>query len=94
MTSRRSWGRYSSTGGPAPAAAAVTELRYSQSRSITSSSLPSVEIRATKAPAGVVTLKLRLVRPPGSSLTVRGFAARLFVWSKRASSSAGNRLRR
>ena len=44
------------TGGPAPAAAAVTELRYSQSRSIDSSSLPSMEIRATKAPAGVVTL--------------------------------------
>ena len=40
MTSRRSWGRYSTTGAPAPAAAAVTEFRYSQSRSIASSSLP------------------------------------------------------
>ena len=56
MTSRWSWGRYSTTGGPAPAAAAVTELRYSQSRSIASSSLPPIEIRVTKAPAGVITL--------------------------------------
>ena len=56
MTSRRSWGRYSTTGAPAPAAAAVTEFRYSQSRSIASSSLPPEEIRATKLPSGVVTL--------------------------------------
>ena len=44
------------TGAPAPAAAAVTELRYSQSRSMASSSVPPVDRRATKAPAGVVTL--------------------------------------
>ncbi len=56
MTSRRSWGRYSMTGAPAPAAAAVTEFRYSQSRSMASSSLPPEEIRATKVPSGVVTL--------------------------------------
>ena len=56
MTSRRSSGRYSTTGAPAPAAAAATEFRYSQSRSIASSSLPSEEIRATKVPSGVVTL--------------------------------------
>ncbi len=43
------------TGGPAPAAAAVTEFRYSQSRSIASSSLPPSEMRATKVPAGVLT---------------------------------------
>ena len=56
MTSRRSWGRYSTTGAPAPAPAAVTEFRYSQSRSMVSSSLPTIEIRATKVPSGVVTL--------------------------------------
>ncbi len=44
------------TGAPAPAAAAVTELRYSQSRSMASRSLPPSEMRATKVPAGVVTL--------------------------------------
>jgi hypothetical protein len=49
-------GRYSTTGAPAPAAAAVTEFRYSQSRSMASSSLPPEEIRATKLPSGVLTL--------------------------------------
>ena len=44
------------TGAPAPAAAAASEFRYSQSRSMASSSLPPAEIRATKLPAGVVTL--------------------------------------
>ena len=39
-----------------PAAAAITEFRYSQSRSMASSSLPPEEIRATKDPSGVVTL--------------------------------------
>ena len=56
MTSRLSWGRYSTTGAPAPAAAAVTEFWYSQSRSIASSSLPPEETRATNIPSGVVTL--------------------------------------
>ena len=55
-TSRRSWGRYSMTGAPAPAAAAVTEFRYSQSRSMASSSVPPKAMRATKVPSGVVTL--------------------------------------
>jgi len=55
MTSTPSWGRYSMTGGPTSAAAAVTEFRYSQSRSIASSSLPPEETRATKVPSGVVT---------------------------------------
>ena len=56
MTSSRSAGRYSMTGAPAPAAAAVTEFRYSQSRSMASSSLPPEDRRATKVPSGVVTL--------------------------------------
>ena len=43
------------TGAPAPAAAAVSEFRYSQSLSMASSSLPPAEIRATKLPSGVVT---------------------------------------
>ena len=55
MTSRRSWGRYSANGA-GPAAAAITEFRYPQSRSMPSSSLPPEEIRATKDPSGVVTL--------------------------------------
>jgi hypothetical protein len=44
------------TGGPAPAAAAVTAFRYSQSRSIASSSLPPADTRATNVPSGVTTL--------------------------------------
>ena len=44
------------TGAPAPAAAAATEFRYSQSRSMASSSVPPEAMRATKVPSGVVTL--------------------------------------
>ena len=51
-----SWGRYSTTGAPAPAAAAITEFWYSQSRSMESSSLPPEDRRATKVPSGVTTL--------------------------------------
>ena len=65
MTSRRSWGRYSTTGAPAPAAAAVTEFRYSQSRSMASSSLPPEEIRATKVPSGVAHLVVAVGQPAG-----------------------------
>ncbi len=44
------------TGAPTPAAAAVTEFWYSQSRSMASSSVPSEVMRATKVPSGVLTL--------------------------------------
>ncbi len=86
-TRTRSCGRYSITGAPTPAAAAMTELRYSRSRSMASKSPPSANTRATNTPAGVVTLKLVLVSPPGKALTSRGVPARL---GSRASTAGGS----
>src|SRR5215472_3563196 len=85
----RTWteGWYSITGAPTPAAAARTELRYSWSLSIASSSLPPEATLATNDPLPLVILKFRLVSPPGSSVTVRGRLATLGTWSKMASSS-------
>src|SRR5215469_14986082 len=80
-------GWYSITGAPTPAAAARTELRYSWSLSIASSSLPPEATLATNDPLPLVILKFRLVSPPGSSVTVRGRLATLGTWSKMASSS-------
>ena len=68
-------GRWCTTGGPTPACAAATLLRYSASRSISSSSEPGPGMRTTTVADGVVTLRLRLVRPPGRSMTVRGCSA-------------------
>ena len=50
----------------------MTEFRYSWSRSMASPPGTSTEHRTTKAPSGVVALKLRLVRPPASSVISRG----------------------
>ena len=50
-------------------------LRCSASRSIPSSSEPGPGMRTTTVAVGVVTLRLRLVSPPGRSTTVRGRCA-------------------
>ena len=93
-------GRWCTTGGPTPACAAATLLRYSASRSIPSSSEPGPGMRTTTVAVGVVTLRLRLVSPPGRSTTVRGRCAVTGMESSSAAiagsssgSSAGDRRR-
>ena len=83
-------GRWCTTGGPTPACAAATLLRYSASRSISSSSEPGPGMRTTTVADGVVTLRLRLVSPPGRSVTVRGRCAVTGIESSSAAISGSS----
>ena len=82
-------GRNSTTGAPTPACSADRVFACSASRSMPSNVVSLRLHRATKTPRGVVTLRLRFVSPPGSSTIVRGWSARLGIWSKSSSSDEG-----
>src|SRR3954451_2938230 len=71
-------GRYSTTPAPTPAAAAAAVLAASASRSMPSSAASPCDQRTTRSssPSSVVTWRLRLVSPPGRSVTRQARPAR------------------
>ena len=86
-TSTPASGWYSITGAPTPAAAARTELRYSFSLSIASSSLPPRGDPGHERPVGRGDLEVPVGQPAGQFGHRARPAARLGTWSKISSSS-------